>query len=139
MSARRLALAGIATLGLAAAACGGADAPAPLPDEEYLAVLCTGLERYATAVDTEAEAAGIAVAVVAFLDDLRAVAPPPDAGGFHAAFIAYLEEAVDDPTRPLAVAPPLPAAEVRARLARLERDVPECREPTFLASAGAER
>lgn len=136
MSARRLALAGVAALGLAAC---GADAPAPLSDEEYLAVLCAGLERYAAAVDTETEAAGIAVAVSAFLDDLRAVAPPPDADGFHAAFIAYLEDAVDDPTRPLAVAPPLPAAEVRARLAGKERAVPECREPTFLGGAGAER
>ena len=136
MSVRRLALAGLAALGLAAC---GADAPAPLSDEEYLAVLCAGLERYATAVDTETEAAGIAVAVTAFLDDLRAVAPPPDADRFHAAFIAYLEDAVDDPTRPLAVAPPLPAAEVRARLAGKERAVPECREPTFLGGAGAER
>lgn len=136
MSARRLALAVVAALGLAAC---GADAPPPLSDEEYLAVLCAGLERYAAAVDTETEAAGIAVAVTAFLDDLRAVAPPPDADGFHAAFIAYLEDAVDDPTRPLAVAPPLPAAEVRARLAGKERAVPECREPTFLGGAGAER
>ena len=137
MNARRLALAVVATFGLAA--CGGADAPAPLSDEEYLAVLCAGLERYAVAVDTETEAAGIAVAVAAFLDDLRAVAPPPDADGFHAAFIAYLEDALDDPTRPLAVAPPLPADGVRARLAGKERAVPECREPTFLSGAGAER
>lgn len=139
MIPRCLALAVVAAFGLAAFACGGADAPAPLSDEEYLAVLCAGLERYAVAVDTETEAAGIAVAVAAFLDDLRAVAPPPDADGFHAAFIAYLEDAVDDPTRPLAVAPPLPPDEVRARLAGKERAVPECREPTFLASAGAER
>ncbi len=133
MTPRRLALAfAVAALGLSALACGGADAPAPLTDEEYLAVLCVGQERYAVAAETATEAAGIAVAVVAFLDDLRAVAPPPDLGGFHAAFIAYLEAAVDDPTRPLAVAPPLPAEEVRARLARRARDVSECRDPAFL-------
>ena len=136
MSPRRLALAAAASMALAAAACGGADAPAPATDEAYLAVLCAGLERYAEAVETATDADGIAPAVAALLEALRTVGPPPDADAFHEAFLAYLEEAVDDPTRPLAVAPPLPAEGVRARLAGRERAVPECREPTFLSGAG---
>lgn len=136
MSPRGLALAAAGAIALAAMACGGAETPAPATDEAYLAVLCTGLERYAEAVETATDADGLAPAVAALLEGLRAVGPPPDAGEFHENFLAYLEAAVDDPTRPLAVAPPLPAEGVRARLAGRERAVPECREPTFLSGAG---
>ena len=136
MKPRRLALAAAAAIALAATACGGAETPAPATDEAYLAVLCAGLERYAEAVETATDADGIAPAVSALLEALRAVGPPLDADEFHEDFLAYLEAAVDDPTRPLAVAPPLPAEGARARLAGRERAVPECREPTFLSRAG---
>ena len=108
-------------------------------DEEYLAVMCTGLERFSTAIATETTAAGISAVIVEFTGELEAIDPPTDVVPFHEAFIAFLEEAVDDPTRPLVVAPPLPSDEVRDRLGAKERGVAECREPTFFGSVPAER
>ncbi len=151
-----LALALAGAVGLAAFACGGGDGgrdaspatPAPaasvatvrvVTDEGYLAVMCEGLERFSIAVATETEAAGIAAVIVDFIAALAAIEPPTDVVEFHEAFIAYLEEAVDDPTRPLVVAPPLPDEDPRERLAAKERSVPECREPAFFAGAPADR
>ena len=148
MTFARLALAGV--LGLVALACGGGngggDEPATEPpasravsDEGYLAAMCAGLERFSAAAQTATEAASIAAVIVDFIVALTAVEPPADLVEFHEAFIAYLEEAVDDPTRPLVVARPLPDEEPRERLAAKERSVPECRDPAFFAGDPADR
>ncbi len=131
----------VATAGLLAVlaiACDDAS-PTDVDDEAYLAVLCAGLDRFSDAIQVETEEAGIAAAIEAFIEDLSAVAPPRDLRDFHEAFIDYLEDAVDDPTSPLVVAPPLPADDVRERLAGKERSVEECREPTFFSSSAADR
>ena len=143
------------TIGLAIAACGGGDDddgdasptvpagdPTALPrevdDEAYLAVLCSGLESFSNAINTEPTEEGISRVIVAFIEDLEAVEPPEDVRPFHLAFIGYLQEAVDDPTRPLTTEPPLPDEDVRDRLAEKERRVDECRDATFFAATSAE-
>lgn len=137
--ARSLLLVAIAGLfALLAIAC---DDPSPtdVDDEAYLAVLCAGLDRFSDAIQVETEEAGIAAAIEAFIEDLEAVAPPEDLRDFHGAFIAYLEDAVDDPTSPLVVPPPLPEDDVRERLAAKESSVAECREPTFFSNPAADQ
>ncbi len=125
-------------LALLAIACDDAS-PTDVDDEAYLAVLCAGLDRFSDAIQVETEEAGIAAAIEAFIEDLEAVAPPQDLSDFHAAFIEYLEDAVDDPTSPLVVAPPLPEDDVRERLAGKERSVEACREPTFFSNPAADQ
>lgn len=126
-------------LALAALACDDAPPPAAVGDRGYLAVMCAGLDRFSDAIMAETEEAGIAAVIEDFIGELRAVAPPADLRAFHDAFIAYLEDAVDDPTSPLVLEPPLPDDDVRERLAEQERSVPECREPTFFSSPPADR
>ena len=156
---RSLSLIALATvLGLFTVACGGGSGdtsgsepsptssdPAPtiearvVSDEQYLAVICVGLQDFSTAIETETTEAGISSVIIAFIDELKAIEPPADVQPFHTAFIAFLQEAVDDPTRPLVVEPPLPSDEVRDRLGAKERSVAECREPTFFSAVPAER
>ncbi len=130
-----LALLGVALLATVALACGN-DAPPPegVTDEGYLSLLCTNLDRFSDAVLQATEEAALAAVLQDFIDALRAVEPSADLRDFHAAFIAYLEDALDDPTSPLALAPPLPEEEARERLARTARSVDACREPTFFST-----
>ena len=133
-----LALALAACLALAALACDDDPAPVAVGDEGYLAVMCANLDRFSDAILRETEEAGIAAVIEDFIGELEAVAPPADLREFHDAFIAYLEDAVGDPTSPLVREPPLPDDDVRERLAEKERLVPECREPTFFSGAPAD-
>ena len=128
-----------ALLGLLALACDDEPSPDPVADEEYLAVMCANLDRFSDAVMEATEEAGIAGVIEAFIEELEAVEPPADLRDFHGAFIEYLEEAVDDPTSPLVLAPPLPDDDVRERLADKERSVEECREPTFFNNPRADQ
>ncbi len=124
-----LMLAGL--LALVALACDDNPPPSAVDDEAYLAVMCANLDRFSDAVQVETEESGIAAVIQDFIDALEAVDPPADLQGFHDAFLEYLEDALDDPTSPLVLAPPLPDDEARERLAGKERSVAECREPTF--------
>lgn len=128
-----------ALLGLLALSCDDEPSSDPVADEEYLAVLCVNLDRFSDAVMVETEEAGIAAVIETFIEELEAVAPPDDLRDFHEAFIEYLEEAVDDPTSPLVLAPPLPDDDARERLAERERSVEQCREPTFFSEPAADR
>ena len=129
----------VALLGLLVLACDDSPVPDPVADEEYLAVMCANLDRFSDAVMEATEEAEIAAVIEDFIEALEAVAPPADLRDFHEAFIEYLEEAVDDPTSPLVLAPPLPDDDVRERLADKERSVEECREPTFFSNQQADR
>ncbi len=124
-----LMLAGL--LALVALACDDNPPPSAVDDEAYLAVMCANLDRFSDAVQVEKKEAGIAAVIQDFMDALEAVEPPADLQDFHDAFLEYLEDALDDPTSPLVLAPPLPDDEARERLAGKERSVAECREPTF--------
>ena len=124
-----LMLAGL--LALVALACDDNPPPSAVDDEAYLAVMCANLDRFSDAVQVETEEAGIAAVIQDFIDALEAVEPPADLQDFHDAFLEYLEDALDDPTSPLVLVPPLPDDEARERLAGKERSVAECREPTF--------
>ena len=124
-----LMLAGL--LALVALACDDNPPPSAVDDEAYLAVMCANLDRFSDAVQVEKKEAGIAAVIQDFIDALEAVDPPADLQDFHDAFLEYLEDALDDPTSPLVLAPPLPDDEARERLAGKERSVAECREPTF--------
>ncbi len=128
-----------ALLGLLALACDDEPPPDPVADEEYLALMCANLDRFSDAVLEATEEAAIAAVIEDFIEALEAVEPPADLRDFHAAFIEYLEEAVDDPTSPLVLAPPLPDEDVRERLADKERSVEECREPTFFGGPEADQ
>ncbi len=128
-----------ALLGLLALSCDDEPPPDPVADEEYLAVMCVNLDRFSDAVMVETEEAGIAAVIETFIEELEAVEPPDDLRDFHEAFIEYLEDAVDDPTSPLVLAPPLPDDDVRERLAERERSVEQCREPTFFSDPQTDR
>ncbi|MDE2933915.1 MAG: hypothetical protein F4X03_03030 [Dehalococcoidia bacterium] len=129
----------VALLGLFALACDDGPPPDPVADEEYLAVMCVNLDRFSDAVMEATAEAEIAEVIEGFIEELEAVEPPADLRDFHEAFIEYLEEAVDDPTSPLVLAPPLPDDDVRERLADKERSVEECREPTFFNGPQADQ
>ena len=128
-----------ALLGLLILACDDGPPPDPVADEEYLAVMCVNLDRFSDAVMEATAEADIAEVIEDFIEALEAVEPPADLRDFHEAFIEYLEEAVDDPTSPLVLAPPLPDDDVRERLADKERSVEECREPTFFNGSQADQ
>ena len=101
-----LMLAGL--LALVALACDDNPPPSAVDDEAYLAVMCANLDRFSDAVQVETEESGIAAVIQDFIDALEAVEPPADLQGFHDAFLEYLEDALDDPTSPLVLAPPSP-------------------------------
>lgn len=112
----------------------GADATpgVPLSDEAYLRGLCTGLTRYLETANTAKTKEDIGKELNRYIDDLKKLTPPADAASFHTAYLAYLEGARDDPTKPLATKPPVPEKDVRERLAKKQKDVAECKPPTFL-------
>ncbi len=124
-------------LALLAVAC--EDEPASVDDDAYLAIMCANLDRFSDAIHVETEEARIAAVIETFIEELEAVAPPADLGDFHAAFTDYLREALDDPTSPLVLPPPLPHEEARERLAARERSVEACREPTFFSDPAADQ
>lgn len=107
--------------------------PDPLSDEEYLAVICSGLADYTAAIVTETTVEGIRAVVLDYIASLQAVTPPEDVQPFHDDFIAYLSAAIDSPTDLLAMPRPLPEDDVRDRLAGKENDVEECRNATYFA------
>lgn len=104
---------------------------APLSDEEYLRVFCTGISRYRVALNTANRDELIGV-VEEYRDSMAAVTPPEDAQEFHADFVDYLTEALEEPTALITRDPPVPENGVRERLAEKQADVPECEYPTFL-------
>lgn len=107
--------------------------PTPLSDEQYLAVICSGLADYTSAITTATTVEEIQKVVLDYIASLEAVTPPEDVQPFHQEFIAYLQAAIDSPTDLLATPRPLPEKNVRDRLAGKEDDVPECRDATYFA------
>ena len=105
----------------------------PLTDEEYLAVICSGLEDYTAAIIREQTVEGLSAVVRDYVVSLQAVLPPEDVADFHNQFIAYLTAAIESPTDLLATPRPLPPDDVRDRLAGKEEDVEECRNARFFA------
>ena len=106
----------------------------PLTDREYLAVICTGLENYTTAVLREQTVEGLSKVVRDYVASLEAVIPPSDLADFHQQFIDYLTAAVESPTDLLTSPRPLPPDDVRNRLAGLEDQVDECRDAKFFST-----
>jgi hypothetical protein len=109
-----------------------APSTAALSDEEYLKVFCEGLTEYQEAIETEPDVDKIADIVRDYAAAMDEVNPPEDLVSFNDAYVAYLEEAVDDPTSLVATSPPEPDEGPRDRLAGKVDDVPECKYPTFL-------
>lgn len=103
----------------------------PATDEQYLAAICTHLERLTDALVSPRTADEVRAAIQRFADDLRRLTPPADLIDFHRKFIAYLDSAVERPLDVLTRRPPLPEESVRRRLAAKELSVAECRRPTF--------
>lgn len=122
-------------------ACGGGDddndddvTPGPahaVTDEQYLAVLCTGLENFSESINTAKTEEEISKVIKAWVVELKEVIPAEDLGTWHAEYTQYLEDAVDDPTSPLTLPPPLPPDGPRNRLNAKRPSVPECKRPTF--------
>lgn len=152
----RLALVALVAV-LLGSACGGGDSgdgtPTPDPgatqptrpagrdvtDEEYLAVICTGLDDFWYALNNARSVEEIRTVVRKFIANLEAVSPAPDVRPFHAELLAYLSDSIDEPTQ-LATAPrPLPADIVRTRLAEKESRVAECGDLKFFAPRPEDR
>ena len=126
-----------------AIACGGGTSePAPEPtatppppsavdDAAYVVIMCAGLDAFSDSTETATTAEELAAVLQEFIDELQAVSPPADVAKFHEAFTNYLIDSLDDPTRPLVTAPPLPDKDVRDRLAQVEHDAPECEKAIF--------
>jgi hypothetical protein len=118
-----------------AVACGEGEPGSPTPgtgsDEDYLRAVCIGIDQISDALVTATTAEAIGKVIEEFAATMRAINPPPDLTEYNQQFVAYLEEALRDPTSVVTTAPPLPPDDVRRRLARLEPGIPECRNPTF--------
>jgi hypothetical protein len=122
-----------------AVACGNDDGATPTPspdaravsDEEYLAIICTGLDRFSRALVSVTAAEDIAEVVEDYIASLEEVSPPEDVRPFHQSFINYLSDSLDEPTQLVTRPRPLPAGDVRSRLAEKERTVDECQDLSF--------
>jgi hypothetical protein len=138
-----VAVAGVVVLGLLAtlnAACSGesgaeANAPEGVSDKEYLAVLCGGLEQFSDALIANDGADELQKVIQAYIGQLQAVTPPRDVSKFHAEYIKFLTEAKAEPMLLAAGEPPLPPAKVRQRFTNEQRDVAECKSPTFFTAS----
>jgi hypothetical protein len=124
---------------LLAAACGDDDdAPATATgpagsDEGYLKAVCIGTSNFSNALLSKTSAEEIAAVVREFADEMKGLNPPADLAGYNAAFVAYLEAALEEPTSLVTTSPPEPPADARRRLAALELTIPECKDPTFFS------
>lgn len=147
---RAAAFALVSLVALLLVACGGGDDAAsptptatpagadrggpPLSDEQYLEVICSGLADYTATLLTASNVDEIRGVVQEYIESLEAISPPEDVAGFHAQFIAYLTEALEDPTALVATPRPLPPDDIRERLAGLESSVPACDDATYFAT-----
>jgi hypothetical protein len=104
---------------------------AAVSDEEYLRRFCSGVTEYREALNTEPRE-GLVRVVEDYLASMEGVTPPADLVEFHAAFLDYLREAVEEPTQLITREPPVPPDGVRERLAEKTDDIAECKYPTFL-------
>jgi hypothetical protein len=100
-------------------------------DEEYLRRFCIGVTEYREALNTEPRE-GLVRVVEDYLASMEELTPPEDMVEFHAAFLDYLRDAVEEPTALITRDPPVPPDDVRERLAEKTDDIPECEYPTFL-------
>lgn len=115
-----------------------ANGETPLPtgmldDEEYLAVVCTGLAEFSDALNTAETEESLSDVVRDYVASLQAVTPPEDVQSFHQELIAYLSAAVDNPTELVTSPRPLPEEDVRDRLAEKEASVDACRDASFFS------
>ena len=135
-----LAACSFAVLMVMLVACGDDDAkPAgeASTDEQYLKVVCTGLSNFSDALVSKTSSDEIAKVIKEYITSLKAVTPPRDLEKFHRDFEKYLQDALNDPTSLVTKTPPLPADEVRRRIASKEANVPECRNATFFSASKA--
>lgn len=115
---------------------GGSDEPTPTPsgpplsDQEYVRGLCVGIAKWVDLAYSKSEDE-LRTAVGQFIDETKALNPPADARDFHAAFLKYLQDREETPAALLGEDPPLPSGDLRARLAAVERTLPECKSPLF--------
>lgn len=130
----------VAAFALLVAACGSDDSK-PVgdasTDEQYLKVICTGLSNFSDALVSKTSSDEIAKVIKEYIASLKPVTPPQDLEKFHKDFQKYLQDALDDPTSLVTKTPPLPADEVRRRIASKEANVPECRNATFFSASKA--
>lgn len=114
-----------------------AEATNGVSDAQYLAIICTGLDRFSSSLvqaDTEDE---IVTVIRDYIGSLEEVSPPVDAEEFHQEFIEYLRESMDEPGE-LATRPrPVPEDDVRDRMAHAERNVDECQDLAFFDEEGS--
>ncbi len=116
------------------AACGGGDEPSPdngVSDEDYLRVLCTGLDQYSDSLLAAAKPDQIAKVIENYITAMKAVTPPNDLAAFHTGFIVYLEQGLADPKALLTASPPRPPEKAASRLAAKEPKVSECQDATY--------
>ncbi|MCK9519425.1 MAG: hypothetical protein M0R74_10460 [Dehalococcoidia bacterium] len=112
---------------------GPSPAGAPLNDDAYLRVFCSGLTDYQDALMTAPDVDEIRRVVEEYVTSLRLVNPPEDLRAYHQEYISYLQAAAEgDPTSLSVGAPPMPDDDVRDRLASKIPDIDECKYPTFL-------
>jgi hypothetical protein len=130
---------------LAGAACGGGSKSSATPtpsgptisDEEYLRAICVGVTQFSDALVSKSSADEITKVVRDFSASMKQLTPPADLQKYNADFTKYLDDAANDPTSLLTTKPPLPADNVRQRLAAKETNVPECKAPTFFDAGAA--
>jgi len=133
----RLVAAILLPLVVLASACGDDDAGGQPRgtgnDTDYLRAICIGIDRVTDALISATTPEAIAAVIEEFAATMRQIDPPPDLTEYNRQFVAYLEAALKDPTSVVTTQPPLPPDDVRRRLAQLEPQIPECREPTFFS------
>ncbi|MCL6645492.1 MAG: hypothetical protein K6U88_11040 [Dehalococcoidia bacterium] len=102
-------------------------------DTDYLRAICIGIDLVSDALISATTPEAIGRVIEEFAATMRQIDPPPDLTEYNRQFVAYLEAALKDPTSVVTTPPPLPSDEARRRLAQLEPQIPECREPTFFS------
>lgn len=147
MLARAASLSIIAAMSVVLLACDPEDViePTPTPagptngvsDEQYLAIICTGLDRFSSSLvqaDTEDELVNV---IQDYIGSLEEIVPPVGAEEFHEEFIDYLRASMDEPGELVTRPRPVPEDDVRNRMAHAEGNVEECQDLAFFAEEGS--
>lgn len=136
---RTFALAVLFSFAVFAGACGSKEsgilenAPEGVSDEEYLEVLCTGTEKFSSALVAQVTPEKLREVIREYAAALRAVVPPRDVSKFHQEYIAFVESAEAQPALLVNGSPPYPQEPARSRIAGKENTVEACKNPVFFA------
>ncbi len=139
MRALFVSIAILALLPLLFAACSDSDskstptivAGTPASDDAYMTVFCTGLSNLSSALVSKPTANEIATVMKAYITELKKITPPKDLEKFHAEYIKFFEDSVNDPTSVLTRKPPAPSETVRQHYADIEQKTPACKDARF--------